>query len=176
MGRPSKLTDKQWAEIERRNLAGESVRSLAREFGVSETAIRLRGVSSQTAEIKDVAKQMVAVQERLLSLPVSSQVSAHNLAEELRAISGHLAGAAKFGSMTAHRLSQFAHASTGKIDDAASLEENADALKMVMAMTKGANDAAHVGLNLLAANKGTVAIVQPEPVTRIERAIVRSPH
>lgn len=156
MGRPSKLTEKQWAEIERRHLAGESIRALAKAFKVAESTIRDRGISAQATEIKDVARQIVTVQERLASLPVSAQVSAHALADELRAISGHLASAAKYGSMTAHRLSIIAHGQTDKIDETASLDANAEALKSVMAMTKGANDAASIGLNLLAANKGTV--------------------
>ena len=155
MARPSKLTDKQWAEVERRHLKGEKARALAREFGVSEGAIRLR-VSTQSAEIKEVANQIIAVEERFNSLPVSAQISARSLADELRAISKHLASAAKFGSMTAHRLSAIAHAQTDRLDDAASLEENTEALKSVMAMTKGANDAAAIGLNLLAANKDMV--------------------
>lgn len=153
MARPSKLTDKQWAEIEKRLLAGESIRSVAKAYGVGEATIRGRGVSAQVAEIKDVAKQIVSVQERLSALPVSAQVSAHSLADELRAISSNLASAAKYGSMTAHRLSAIAHLQTDLIDDAATLEENTAALKTVMAMTKGANDAATIGLNLLAANK-----------------------
>ncbi len=39
MGRKSSLTEKQWSEIERRLVNGESARSLAREFEISEAAI-----------------------------------------------------------------------------------------------------------------------------------------
>ena len=38
MGRPSKLSPKQWAEVERRTAEGEGARALAREFGISEAA------------------------------------------------------------------------------------------------------------------------------------------
>ena len=155
MARPSKLTEKQWAEIQRRYLAGEKVRALAREFGVSEGAIRAR-VVAQCAEIKEVAHQIVATEERFNSLPVSAQISARTLADDLRAISSHLASAAKFGAMTAHRLSAIAHQQTEKIDDMGEIEDNESAIKSVMVMTRGANDAAAIGLNLLAANKGVV--------------------
>jgi hypothetical protein len=155
MARPSKLTDKQWEEIERRHIKGESIRSLAREFKVSESTIRDR-ISAQCAEIKAVANQIITAEERFSALPVSAQVSARSLVDDLKAISGHLASAAKFGSMTAHRLSVIAHAQTDLIDEAASFGENAAALQSVMAMTKGANEAATIGINLLRANKETV--------------------
>jgi hypothetical protein len=164
MGRPSKLTDKQWAEIERRSIAGESIRSLAAEFKVSEGTIRGRGISAHVSEIKDVAKQIARVQDRLAVMPISAQISAHSLAEELRSISTHLASAAKFGSMTAHRLSVIAHSQTDMIDEAAPFEDNTEALKSVLAMTKGANDAAVIGLNLLNANKETVKSMNEEKV------------
>ncbi len=40
MARRSKLAAQQWDEILERHLAGESIRSLAREYGVSEGEIR----------------------------------------------------------------------------------------------------------------------------------------
>lgn len=55
--------------------------------------------------------------------------------------------------MTSHRLSAIAHLQTDRIDEAGTLEENTEALKSVMALTRGANDAAAIGLNLLNANK-----------------------
>ena len=49
MGRPSKLTEKQWAEIGRRLLAGEKAASLAREFKITEGAIVV-GVAAEKAK------------------------------------------------------------------------------------------------------------------------------
>ncbi|WP_374694193.1 helix-turn-helix domain-containing protein [Janthinobacterium sp. J1-1] len=51
MGRKSSLTDKQWAAIGQRLLKGEAARALAKEFGVSEAAIRKR-FGAQTKQIK----------------------------------------------------------------------------------------------------------------------------
>lgn len=156
MARNSKLTDKQWAEIGKRYLADETGRSLAREFGVSETAIRKR-FGSQTKQIKKVANQIVAAEEAFSSLPLSSQISARTLADELRAISTHLAGAAKYGAMTAHHLSGVANFKVQEIDDATPLcEESLEALKGISILTKVANSSAEIGLNLLRANKETV--------------------
>ena len=165
MGRPSKLSDKQWAVIEQRHLHGESIRSLAKEFGVGEATVRDR-VSAQCAEIKDVAKQIVAVEERLSSLPVSAQVSAHTLADELKAISSHLASAARYGAMTSHRLSAIAHTQTEFINDMGSMEENEGAIKTVMALTRGANDASQIALNLLNANKDQMKSLSTEKEVR----------
>ena len=151
MARPSKLTDKQWSEVERRHLAGETLRGLAKEFGVTDTAIRKR-ISSQTKEIKEVAAQIVATEQRFAALPVSSQISARTLADELKAISHHMASAAKYSAMTSHRLSALANVETDKIDDANPLSNEA-ALKGVAALTRMSNDAAVVPLGLMNANK-----------------------
>lgn len=152
MARPSKLTDKQWAEIESRHLRGESIKLLAKEFDVAYSTVYER-VSVKNGEIKSLANQIVDTDKRFLNLTVSDRVSVINFADELSEISGHLASAAKYGSMTAHRLAAIAHTQTAKIDESASLETNSDAIKSVMALTRGANDAASIGLSLLSANK-----------------------
>ena len=154
MGRPSKLTDKQWADIEKRHLEGASVRSLAKEYKVADSTIRDR-VSARSTEIKEVANQVIKAEERLYSLPISARVSAVSLIDELRAISLHIAGAAKFSAMTAHRLSGIAHGKTDEINEA-NPEESEDALKMVSGLTKMANMASEIPLNLLRANKDFV--------------------
>lgn len=153
MGRKSKLTDKQWAEIERRMLEGEPVRALAREFGVSESSIRERK-SAQVTEIKTVAQQIVATERAVMALPIAAQITAHNLAAKLRSISDSIASAAESGAKTAHRLSALANSEVSKIDDAAPLE-SVESLKGVAVLTKLANDSAAIALNLLAANKDT---------------------
>jgi hypothetical protein len=103
MGRKSSLTEKQWSEIERRLIAGEKGRALAKEFGISEAAIRKR-CGAQTKQIKDVANQLVAAETAFSALPISAQISARTLADELKEISMQLAGAARYSAATAHRL------------------------------------------------------------------------
>lgn len=154
MGRKSKLTDAQWQEVERRMLEGEPVRALAREFGVSEAAIRARK-STHVETIKAVANQIVATERAVQALPIPAQIAAHNHAAMLRAISDNLASAAHYGAATAHRLNALANSEVSKIDDADPLQSQ-DSLKGVMVLTKLANDSAHVALNLLSANKDAV--------------------
>lgn len=175
MGRPSKLTEAQWEEIKRRLLSGESGRSLADEFGVSETAIRKR-VSSQVSDIKYVANQLASAQTALSRLPISSQISAQTLAQRLVSISNHLASAADYGSATAHRLSGIAHAKVAEIDDAAPLtEQSLTALKGIAVLTRLANESSEIAVNLLRANKEEIERVNDEsrrkqdPVRNVSR-------
>lgn len=151
MGRKSKLTDKQWSEVDRRLLEGESARAIAPDFGVSEAAIRQRK-TSHVESIKSVANQIVTAERALSALPITSQISAHNLAAKLRAISDNLASAAHHGAATAHRLAALANAEVQKVDDADPLS-SLDAMRGVALLTKLSNDSAQTGLNLLAANK-----------------------
>lgn len=174
MGRKSALTPEQWAEIDRRILLeGESVYKLAKEFGVNESSIR-RKVKPNKAEkaerahshpeIRAMAERKVAadsevekVARQIAQLPVATQRVVTDLAARLSNISGHLAGAAEFGAATAHRLAGIAHAKVQEIDDAAPLnDESVAALKGVAVLTKMANEASTIGVNLLAANKDRV--------------------
>jgi hypothetical protein len=156
MGRPSKLTDAQWDTIKKRLAAGEKAADLSREFKVSKTAISHR-VSKRIETIKTVANQLVSAEEALRSLPLSEQLLTISLADDLRAISTHLAGAGKYGAATAHRLAGIANAKVQEIDDAAPLDEKSmEALKGVAVLTKLANEASTIGVNLLAANKEVI--------------------
>lgn len=156
MGRPSKLTDKQWSEIEKKLLQGEKAKDLAKQYKVSPTVLSRR-FSASAKTVKDVANQIVATEVALKSLPVSQQLLAISIADDLRAISTHLAGAGKFGAATAHRLSGIAHAKVQEIDDAAPLNtESIEALKGVAVLTKLANESSQIAVNLLAANKEAI--------------------
>ncbi len=156
MGRKSKLTDKQWEAIGKRYLDGESSRALGREFDVSESMIRKR-FGAQTKKIKEVANQLVAAETAFQALPISAQISARTLADQLKSISEHLAGAANFGAATAHRLSGIAHNKVQEIDDAAPMdEESMKKLTEVAVLTKMANSSSEIGVNLLRANKDAI--------------------
>jgi hypothetical protein len=154
MGRPSKLSEKQWAEIEKRILDGEPPAALAKEYGVNRSALTRR-LSQHVRNIKQVANQIVETDVALRALPVAQQVAAINLADELKAISGHLASAGKYGAMTAHRLSAIAHSQTDKIDDVDPMSSQ-DALQGIAGLTKMANSASEIAINLLRANKEAV--------------------
>lgn len=156
MGRPSKLTDAQWEAVGKRLLSGDSAASLAREFGVSKGAISSR-FSKRTETIKSVAKQIVETERALSFLNVSEQIAARSLADDLKDISEHLAGAARFGSATAHRLAGIAHNKVAEIDDAKPLDAaGIEALRGIAVLTKMANESSEIGVNLLRANKDAV--------------------
>lgn len=157
MGRKSKLTAAQWAEVDRRLLDGEAARAIARDLGVSEGIIRARK-NTHTEPVKNVANQIVSSHVALRSLPIAAQISAQTLAHKLISISDNLASAAMHGAATAHRLSALANAEVAKVDDAQPLNpESMEAMKGVAALTKLANDSSSIALNLLAANKDAVA-------------------
>lgn len=166
MGRPSKLTQEQWAEITRRLAEGEGPTALGKEFGVSKATISNR-VSKRAETVKAVANQLVAAESELRSLPVSEQLLTLNLADKLRSISSHAAGAAENGMMVAHRLTGISRMLVERIDDA-DPTSSMDDLKAVAAMGRIANDAAHIGLNLLAANKGKVDEGGPQVPTGLD--------
>lgn len=154
MGRPSNLSEAKWEELGRRLLNGEKAADLAREYKVSRSAISKR-FSKQTETVKDVAQQIVSAEEALARLPVSQQINAVNLAQQLRSISRHLASAASYGAATAHRLTALANSEVQKIDDVEPLK-SIESLKGVAALSKLANESATIGMNLLAANKERV--------------------
>lgn len=167
MGRKSALTPDQWIEVERLHVVdGKSINWLAQKYGINESSIRrkikpnkaelpnghkpLRELAIEKVKADSAARQIA---EQIAELPYAKQQIVSDLARKLTNISGHLASAAEFGVMTAHRLSMIANQQVEQIDETASLEENAEALKSVMALTKTANEAAATGLNLLSANK-----------------------
>jgi hypothetical protein len=89
---------------------------------------------------------------------------ANYLADKLVKISENLGWAAHYGAATAHRLAGVAYGKVAEIDAATPLDDDAmSTLKGIAALTRVANDSATIGLNLLAANKGT-PLTPPERV------------
>lgn len=168
----SPLTNKQWETIQARLLAGEKGWRLAKEYGVSETAIRKR-FGSRTKTIKTVANQLAAAELAFNELPTSSKIIVRELADELKDISSHLAKAARYGAMTSHRLSGIAHAQVDKIDDANPMESQ-EVLQGIAALTRLANDSSNIGLNLLNANKKAVEDNKPADGIKAIRIIKAS--
>lgn len=173
MGRKSKLSPEQWGELEKALLEGESVRSQARKFGISEASIRerMRNVG-KTPGVKEVASMLVeanaakhVAQRALSELPLSAQISAQNLAERLISIGHNLAAAADDGSAIARRLSAIAKTEVQKVDDVDPLS-TVGHLKSVSTLMNLAKEAAHIPLNLLAANKDRMkGLEEPPPDT-----------
>ena len=151
-GRKQNLTPEQWSEIAARRAKGETVRALAKAYGVSPASIS-EHCSDRVQQLKTKATQLFQVEAMVSALPIAEQNAVRSLADKLKSVSSHAASAAEYGMMTAHRLSQMAHAETDKIDPCKQSHENAEVVKSVMVLTTGANEASKIGLNLLAANK-----------------------
>lgn len=166
MGRPSKLTDKQWAEATRRIQDGETYRAVAATYGVAESAIRKRVSAElkQAEEVKVLAHQLVTAENKIKALPLSAQVSALSIAEDLRAMSMHLASAGKYGAATAHRLSAIANSEVQKLDDVDPLgAKGIETIKNVAVLTRTSNEASEIAVNILKANKERMqALEEPE--------------
>jgi hypothetical protein len=158
MGRKSKLTEKQWDEIRKRLLAGEKASPLAREYGVAPSNISDR-FSERLVEIRNIANRVVAAEIAMKSvateveaMPFSEKMVVLALAEDMRAISTDLSGAARHGAATAHRLAAIANKQVAKIDDENPMESQ-EVLQGISALTKMSNEAAKTGIDLIIANK-----------------------
>jgi hypothetical protein len=169
MARQSKLTEKQWHEVARRLLAGEKGRVLAREFGVSETAIRKR-LGSQTTEIKTVSHQLFVAEVAFKALPTGSQIAARNFVDDLHAMNMHMAAAGKYNSATSHRLAGLAHSQIEKVDDADPLGSY-DILQGVAALLKLSNDAATIPLGLIKSNQEQMRDAQEDKAAAVLAAL-----
>lgn len=153
MARPSKLTESQWAEIEKRMLAGEKAAPLAKEFGIDRAAINRR-ISPAVRNMKSLANQIVSVDAALKQLPITQQVATLNLVDELKAMSSHLASAGRFGAINASKLSEMAHEQINSIDDESLANGTClVALKTAQGLTEMANESSKIPLGLLNANK-----------------------
>lgn len=169
MGRPSNLSDAKWEELKARLAKGEKPADLAKEYGTSKAAISRR-VSKRIETVKSVANQVVAAEAALADLSLPEQILAKGLIDDLKAISTHLASAGKFSAATTHRLSAIANLEVQKVDDAdPGSEVSEKALKNVGRLSRLANEASSVPINLLAANKDLVkTAVKDAPVLPVK--------
>jgi transposase-like protein len=169
MGRKSVLTPEQWAEIERRHLVGgESINSLAKEFGVNEGTIRKKinpnkseqpkagkTVSELAREKVEADKRVKDISEKIAELPIVRQQIVNELARKLTNVSEHLASAAEHSAASAHRLSILANQQLEKVDDVNPMA-NITELNAALALQKMANVSSEIGVNLMRANKDTI--------------------
>lgn len=176
MGRKSVLTDDQWIQIERRHVVeGESLNSLAAEFGINESSIRRKikpsgankaespnGREKYVNPLTVIAKEKVRIDaeskrifDQIADLPYAKQKIVNDLARKLSNISEHLGSAAEFSAASSHRLSMMANQLLDKVDDAAPMKSQ-EHLQAFAALQKLANSSSEIPMNLLRANKETV--------------------
>lgn len=170
----TKKNDKQWEDILRRHIIdGIGSRELSKEYGVPESSIRTRAKKAQSAQIKEVANQIVDVSENINALNPYAQTLTFTLAARLNAISSNLAEAAELGAGTAKRLSAIAAGQSLNINSEEPMQ-SVDALNSIGMLSKLANESAKIGISLLAANKEQIASPkEPSTITVIHSPTVK---
>ena len=154
MARPSKLSERQKAEIGRRLAKGESQHALAKAFHVAQSTIRAN-VSVHPAEIQDIASRLAGAERDLDALPVSVQISVRSLADELKQTSIHLGKAAERGAYAASRWATHSARIADELSPEAGREETMDAARASGIVAAAGNQNASVALGLLQANKAS---------------------
>jgi len=83
-GRPSKLTERQWDEIQRRLVMMEPAADLARAFGISPARIS-RHCAQRVKEIRALAFQLIEAERALEALPPWARRRAEAMVDKLKA-------------------------------------------------------------------------------------------
>lgn len=159
MGRPSKLTPTQWADVERRLLEGETARSLGREYGISEAGIRKKfgansAISAQSSHVRTVAEKVAEAELALQELQPTQRTAALSMARAMT----NVAEAAEYGADTGRRLHMLANKAARELDMG-----DVDCLKVVAATTRTANEAMQPAIQLLNARERLSPPDQPDP-------------
>ena len=144
----AKLTEKQWKEIETRLSRGEKASDLAKKFGVTRGTISQK-FAKQTKHVKTLANQIVETEIAIQTAPITIQIGAFSLANELLAISKHMATGATLSAMNYSRLSSIANKKISKLNDDALDEEE---LAIARTLTVMSNEAAKTPMDLIKAN------------------------
>ena len=145
MGRKAALTEKQWKDIEDRFYKGESASSLAREYGISEGAIRKR-FSTKREKAKELANHIVTFKETENKYELGTKILARTYADKIiamRELSADVAinglkVAKRYGDILAKRIE------TNTDDDLMNEESISQAAKVgtvINIHNKPANDA-----------------------------------
>jgi len=143
------LSKDDWINIKSRLNKGEKAIDLAKEFGVTRGAISKR-FSQQQKTVKFIAKQIVETERSIQAQPIGIQIEAITMANELMAISAHMASGAKYHAMNFSRLAGVAHQKVTALDE---LHLDVDALGEIRTLTIMSNESAKIPIELIKANK-----------------------
>ena len=161
MAGKSKLTEYQWAEVEKCLIDGETQEVVSKRFGISRRALAQK-MGSRVRAIQDVATQMVDARKTLEVMPIASQINAQTLINRLMNISDHITSAAEYSAKNAHKFSKLANEHLEKVDTD-NLLQNPDTLRVVNGLTTMANEASKIPLGLINASKEQMQkITEPE--------------
>jgi hypothetical protein len=154
MARPSKLTEKQWDEVIRRHLAGESISKLAAEFGIARSAMSEK-VSDRASKIKTAANQMLAGERALRELPVSDRVHAVSVKDRLSVLEDIYLQTAETAARNSMHMHNLAAEQKQYMDDADPLGHPASkaAVKAFTSLSAAGNLAMVIPSTLLKASQ-----------------------
>ena len=154
MGRPSKLDDRQWAEIGRRLANGETATVLAKVFKIGRSTIVER-FSGKVTEIKSAAAALASAELVVESMPVSDAASVRALADQLKGVQRDLLLSAQAGARTSAIMAGLAQRQAERLKQRADEEGvvEPDEMRPMVAMIEAGNRASSVGVTLLSAHK-----------------------
>jgi len=174
MTKRAKFSDEEWYRICQRVDRGEAITAVAKEFGISDAAIRKRREWYKDRTINLVANQLVTAEVLYNELPTNLKVEVRTLADRLKLVTTHLFDAAINGAMTASRLSQYAHTATDKIDSVDPITSMAE-LQAIAALTQTANEAGRAGMKLIELSRNNaIESISGEKEEKVIR-VVNSP-
>ena len=168
----SPLGELQWAEVDRRLMAGENSANIARDYDVNKTTI-WRRFQKISKPIKEAAEQLLHAEKTLLSLPAPQQEMAMQsvaIAERLNRISNHMTTAADYHAKNSAHLAGLARHRLDLLNSAESDETRSTLLKEAALLTQMSNQAAVVPMELINANKERVMEDQTNLSREIEMA------
>lgn len=165
-----RLSFTEWTDVDRKLIEGIGASAIAREYGVSEGAIRKRQRSNASSGMEIGSKRIVEMrlEERAIidPLPVVLQKRMYSMVDTQLEIIRNLSLSSELGSKTSHRLAAIANLHASKLDD-----ENPDpeSIKMVHALTETANKAAYQPVEMMKAMRASMP-VQADEVRTVDPA------
>ncbi len=157
-GRPEKLKPSQVEEIKRRVAGGETLRSLAKEFGVSHSVISAK-CSVKAERLRTIARAKLEVDRVFDHLPVSDQGTVINLMDQMKSISAGLMRVADLNGKTATLIAEKGHRKAQKLGNDPSIDD----LREIAAYADTGNKLTSLGVSLVQVTKD-----QMEPLSKDE--------
>lgn len=154
MARPSKLTEKQWDEVIRRHLAGESISKLAAEFSIARSAMSEK-ISDRSNRIKTVANQMVTAERAMKELPVTDRVHVETVRSRLSILEDVYLQTADIAARNSRYMHNLAGEQKQYVDDAQPLASKSSrgAVDAFIKLTNAGNAAMVIPSTLLKASQ-----------------------
>jgi hypothetical protein len=149
----NKLTERQWANIERAILKdGESMNAMAKKYGIDESTVRHRVTKLKTEQVEEAAIKLAEGERAIRALKPIERVRARSLADMYIDLSYTLGEAASIGADVHLKMIKKA----SDIAETMGGEPSKDDVKMVMALSSTANSASKLAVDLMNVGKQTM--------------------